>query len=769
MEWNPHTGHLFAGHDGGIHYSTDGAASFTEISSGLGISQIYKIGQSALDPNLTIAGFQDNGTALIDNGVWRTEIGGDGMECIVDYTDDQVMYGALYYGDMRRSTNGGNSFSTIADNGTNGITESGAWVTPYKLHPTNPNAMFIGYKNLWYSTDCKSAASNAVTWTKISGLSTAATIRDIGIAPSDPNTIYFSRNSGSNFYRSTNALSGSPTWTDLDGSLPAGGYPKDIEVHHSNPQILWIALSNNIYKSTNGGNSWADVSGTLPNISLNTIALVPNHPQDAMYVGMDVGVYYKDNTLTDWIFYGDFLPNTEVLELELYYEEDCPSKSKLMAATYGRGLWETPLYYNGSEAPVACFEASSTEGCVGSEISFTDYTAYNPTSWAWTITPATHSYEGGTSPNSQNPQVKFYALGTYTVSLTATNANGSDQVIKTNFINIDETAYTLPYYEDFESMAGCGTSSDCGTTVCTLSNGWVNMDNGSEDDIDFRVDSGGTPSANTGPLTDYNPGTSSGNYIYTEASACSGRTAILLSPCVDLAGSTTPELKFAYHMSGGNMGILHLDIMIKGTWYENIIQPITGDQGLLWKTMTVSLSEHVGEIINLRFRAITGNGYQSDITIDDISIVDEGVCMVTSTADTGMGTLRHCVENSVDGQMITFDPSIQNTEILLLTGAIAVDNTIDIMSIEENNIGISASGMSRALDIAQGKNVHIAGLIIRAGTASSGRGIRNMGTLTLENVDIYDNNAMAGTGSLIENMGDITILGNCNFLIEQGN
>jgi PKD repeat protein len=769
LEWNPHTGHLFAGHDGGLHYTTDGGASFTEISSGLGISQIYKIGQSALNSDLTIAGFQDNGTALIDNGVWRTEIGGDGMECIVDYTDNQVMYGALYYGDMRRSTNGGNNFSTIAKNGTNGINESGAWVTPYKLHPTNPDAMFIGYNNLWYSTNCKSAASNTVTWTKISNLSTGATIRDIGIAPSDPNTIYFSRSSGSNFYRSTNALGGSPTWTDLEASLPASGYPRDIEIHHSDPQTLWIALGNNIYKSTNGGDAWTDVSGTLPNISLNTIALIPDDPEDAIYVGMDVGVYYKDNTISDWVYYGDFLPNTEVLELEIYYEEDCPSKSKLMAATYGRGLWESPLYYSGNESPVACFEASRTEGCVGSEISFTDFTAYNPTSWTWTITPTTHSYEGGTSSNAQNPLVKFNALGLYTVTLTATNANGSDQVIKTDYININETAYTLPYNEDFESMTSCGTSSDCGATACSLGNGWVNLENGSEDDIDFRVDSGGTPSANTGPTTDYNPGTPIGNYIYTEASSCSGRSAVLVSPCIDLAGSSAPELNFAYHMSGGNMGTLSLDILVDGAWQEDFITPISGDQGVLWKTMNVSLSQHAGKMINLRFRAITGNGYQSDITIDDISIVDDGNCMVNNAFDSGSGSLRHCVENAEDGQMITFDPSIQNTEIVLLSGAIAVDNTIDIMSIEANNIGISAAGMSRALDIAAGKNVHIMGLIIRAGTASSGRGIRNMGTLTLENVDIYDNNAMAGTGSLIENTGNITILGDCNFLIDQGN
>ena len=35
------------------------------------------------------------------------------MECIIDYTNSNIMYGALYYGDVRKSTNGGNSFSSM--------------------------------------------------------------------------------------------------------------------------------------------------------------------------------------------------------------------------------------------------------------------------------------------------------------------------------------------------------------------------------------------------------------------------------------------------------------------------------------------------------------------------------------------------------------------------------------------------------------------------------------------------------------------------------
>ena len=79
-----------------------------------------------------ITGSQDNGTFLKTNLNWDAVIGGDGMECIIDYTNSNTMYGALYYGDVRKSTNGGNSFYSI------GPANNGAWETPYELDKNDP-------------------------------------------------------------------------------------------------------------------------------------------------------------------------------------------------------------------------------------------------------------------------------------------------------------------------------------------------------------------------------------------------------------------------------------------------------------------------------------------------------------------------------------------------------------------------------------------------------------------------------------------------------
>lgn len=75
-----------------------------------------------------------------------------------------------------------------------------------------------------------------------------------------------------------------------------------------------------------------------------------------------------------------------------------------------------------SSAPVtpvvnAAFDVSS-EAEVGTPVRFTDRSTGSPTSWSW-------SFGDGATSSAQNPQHVFSGPGTYTVSLTASNATGS--------------------------------------------------------------------------------------------------------------------------------------------------------------------------------------------------------------------------------------------------------------------------------------------------------------------------------------------------------
>lgn len=79
--------------------------------------------------------------------------------------------------------------------------------------------------------------------------------------------------------------------------------------------------------------------------------------------------------------------------------------------------------------PVAAFSGTPTSGNAPLNVSFTDQTSNSPTSWAWDFG------DGGTS-TQQNPGYTYNNAGTYTVTLTATNSCGSDQLVQTNYITV---------------------------------------------------------------------------------------------------------------------------------------------------------------------------------------------------------------------------------------------------------------------------------------------------------------------------------------------
>ncbi len=82
--------------------------------------------------------------------------------------------------------------------------------------------------------------------------------------------------------------------------------------------------------------------------------------------------------------------------------------------------------------PVADFTADNTIPPVGSNVNFTDLSANNPTSWYWT-------FEGGSPSTStaQNPtNITYSTAGLYQVTLTVSNASGSDTKIKVQYINV---------------------------------------------------------------------------------------------------------------------------------------------------------------------------------------------------------------------------------------------------------------------------------------------------------------------------------------------
>jgi PKD repeat protein len=81
--------------------------------------------------------------------------------------------------------------------------------------------------------------------------------------------------------------------------------------------------------------------------------------------------------------------------------------------------------------PTAEFSASIVSGDPPLDVSFTDLSTELPTGWSWDFG------DTGTS-SDQNPNHQYTTAGTYTVSLTATNPNGSHTRVLPKLIFVPE-------------------------------------------------------------------------------------------------------------------------------------------------------------------------------------------------------------------------------------------------------------------------------------------------------------------------------------------
>ena len=330
---------LFEGNDGGIYKTVNGGSSWTDLTNGIVISQIYRIGVSQTDADVVLTGLQDNGSKKYTGGLntWFDATDGDGMECIIDFNNaTSYMYATYVRGTIYRNVNGFTTTSrtTISANIPGGQ-PTGAWVTPYIMDPTDATILYAGYDRVWKTVN------RGDSWTSASQvLSSSDKLRSLAIAPSNTNVLY----AADQFNMWKTADGGATNWTSITLPVTSDNLTY-ITVKDTDPNTLWITFGGytngkKVYESTDGGTSWTAIYTGLPNLPVMCIVYNKRATdRNVLFVGTDVGVYVKDGTDV-WTSYSTGLPNVVVTELEIYYGG---SPDKLRAGTFGRGLWETDI------------------------------------------------------------------------------------------------------------------------------------------------------------------------------------------------------------------------------------------------------------------------------------------------------------------------------------------------------------------------------------------------------------------------------------------
>lgn len=439
LHYNPLDNKLYCGSDGGISVSTDHGQNWTNIWSGLQIMQFYKISGVESNQNLLVGGTQDNGSNKYTGSTTIQHIlGGDGMDNMIDYNNPNTMYYSFQNGGLQRSFNGGSSNTGIQPGGS-----TGAWVTPYAMDATNPNIIYGGYSDVYRSTN------QGNSWTNLGSDGRGA----FAVGINDPARLYAAVNSSIQ----TSANTGG-SWTTITGPWP-GLTITDIAVDPADASRVWVTLGGytagqKVYESTNAGASWTNVSGSLPNSPALSIAYenTGGSPMDAIYVGMAVGVYYQSDA-TPWTAYATGLPNVPIFDLEINH-----TNAKIRAGTYGRGLWESPLFTSVVcsmqitsvvTTPTSCPSAADGTLTVSAGCS-------NCANIEYTITPT--SPPGAPIVQTGNGVFTGLAANAYNVTIADSSNSACNDTWASNPVSVGSGADTNP------PAIGCpnNTTVECG-------------------------------------------------------------------------------------------------------------------------------------------------------------------------------------------------------------------------------------------------------------------------------------------------------------------
>lgn len=321
---------LYAGTDGGVYVSNNNGANFTDLTAGLQISQFYKVAVSKQSAGKMVGGLQDNGGHAYSSSSWKNYYGADGMDTAVDPTNSNIYYGFIQFGGgLYISNNAGESVGTgvsapATETGTND--DGGNWVTPLMMN--NSGDLFAGYNRLYKLNTC------TFTWDVQSNTTIGSgDVEQIAVAPNNDNIMFVSN--GNQLYKSTDK------GINFSLAYTAPSTITSICVNYSNNNIVYLTTSGTgglALKSTTGGTSFTSFSENLPTLGKNVIKHQGRNSLNPLYLGTTLGVYYRDDSMSQWEPFEANLPNVSVTDLEVNLEDNI-----LTAATYGRGIWQTPI------------------------------------------------------------------------------------------------------------------------------------------------------------------------------------------------------------------------------------------------------------------------------------------------------------------------------------------------------------------------------------------------------------------------------------------
>ncbi|MGH9598628.1 MAG: choice-of-anchor D domain-containing protein [Terracidiphilus sp.] len=388
------------------------ASHFENLNGGLGsLAEPVSVAQSPQTPYTMMAGLGVNGTAGVKSTTgatadWPQILSGEGGPVAIDAANPDNWYVNNAPGvsihlcsqslPCTQADFGESPAIDDSDAGDDGLTMTTP--APFLVDPLDPTQLLIGTCRVWRG------AANGAGWTSTNAISPVLDSGATGVScngdalirsmaalalPGGTEVVYLGMygafDGGANLpghiWRAVfdPSSSSSPVWEDLTlnpvtndtHTLNYYGYDISsifIDPHDTSGNTVYATVEGmnsaaetvqSVYGTSDGGAHWSSLTANLPTAPASSVVVDPLD-SNTVYVATDAGVYFTTQVgncatpaLNCWSAFGSGLPAAPAVALSA--APTTSSQQVLVAATYGRGIWETPLW---TSSCAGCTEAS---------------------------------------------------------------------------------------------------------------------------------------------------------------------------------------------------------------------------------------------------------------------------------------------------------------------------------------------------------------------------------------------------------------------------
>ena len=366
--------------DGGVFRTVNANSTvptkptWTNKNSTYDITQYYSVAIHPTTTNYLMGGAQDNGTHRLTAaglGAGTTLTGGDGGFAHIDQENGNIQISSFTNNNYVVTTDG---WSTGAQYGFAG----GSFINPTDYDDAGKYLYGASSSGVYFRWT--SPATNGAFQTFNPAGFPASTIRHVVVSPITSNRVYFGFSNGA-VVRVDNTNTSTPVVTTIKSAGSPAASVSCVAIDPSDENHVVITYSNygsnSVLESSNalsGSPTWTNDLGNLPDMPVRWAMFDPRN-SDWVILATELGIWSTDNLnagTTDWQPTNNGFANARVDMLQ-YRSTD----RLLAAATHGRGMFTTNIPSSG--LPGIAFEkglsskaeqTTTTTGCR----SYTDYT-----------------------------------------------------------------------------------------------------------------------------------------------------------------------------------------------------------------------------------------------------------------------------------------------------------------------------------------------------------------------------------------------------------